>query len=111
VGEAEKAPKPKWPERKPLRQLNPRHYPVAQMLVQGRKVSEVSRQTGYSPTYVSRIQKDPVMQELLAYYARRREEAFAYTLRREMEIVTGLDELRERLARRKDRRGTPMGAS
>jgi hypothetical protein len=90
---------PKWPARKPLRQLTARHYTVAQLLVQGRKVSEISRQTGYSPTYVSRIRKDPVMQELLMCYAQQREEAFACTLRREMEIVAGLDELRERLAR------------
>ena len=90
-----------WPPRKPLLQVKAQHHTVAQLLVQGRKVSEVSRQTGYSPTYVSRIQKDPVMQELLAYYARQRQEAFAYTLRREMEIVSGLDELCKRLARRR----------
>lgn len=104
MAEAEPATRPKWPARKPLRQLKARHYPVAQLLVQGQKVSEISRKTGYSPTYVSRIQKDPVIQELLAYYARQREEAYADTLRREMEIATGLDDLRERLAHRVRRR-------
>ena len=58
MGEARVAPK--WPARKPLRQLTARHYTVAQLVVQGRKVSEISRQTGY----LSRIRKDPVMQEL-----------------------------------------------
>jgi hypothetical protein len=114
MGEARAAPLgPKWPARKPLRQLKARHYTVAQLLVQGRKVSEIRRQTGYSPTYISRIQKDPVIQELLAYYARQRDEAFAYTLRREMEIVAGLDELRERLARRgrKRRRDTAVSGA
>jgi hypothetical protein len=95
---------PKWPVRKPLRELRARHYAVAQMVVQGQKVTEISRQTGYSPTYVSRIQKDPVMQELLAYYVRQREEAYAHTFRRKMEIALGLDELRERLTRRAPRR-------
>jgi hypothetical protein len=101
---------PKWPPRKPLREVKARHHTVAQLLVQGRKVNEISRQTGYSPTYLSRIQKDPVMQELLAYYARQRDEAFARTLRREMEIVSGLDELCERLARRRRRRSAPVSA-
>jgi hypothetical protein len=100
----------KWPVRKPLQRLKARHHAVVQLLVRGRKVIEISRQTGYSPTYVSRIQSDPIIQELLAYYARRRDEAFAYTVRREMEIVSGLDELCERLARRKRRRGAPVSA-
>jgi hypothetical protein len=38
MGEVEAAPRAKWPVRKPLRQLNARHYPVAQLLVQGRKL-------------------------------------------------------------------------
>jgi AraC-like DNA-binding protein len=114
MGGAQAALGAKWPARKPLRQLRARHYIVAQLLVQGKKVIEISRQTGYSPTYVSRIQKDPVIQELLTDYARQRDEAFAYTLRREMEIVTGLDELRERLARRRARkrqRGIPLSGA
>jgi hypothetical protein len=99
---------PKWQARKPLRELRARHHAVAQLVVQGRKVSEISRQTGYSPTYVSRIQKDPVMQELLAHYVRQREEAFSYALGRKLEIALGLDELRDRLGRRAPRRG-PSG--
>jgi hypothetical protein len=104
---------PKWPVRKPLQQLKARHYTVAQLLVQGRKVIEISRRTGYSPTYVSRIQKDPVMQELLAHYARQRNEAFAYSLRRQMEIIMGADELLERWARRgrRRRRGVPVSGA
>jgi uncharacterized protein YerC len=57
----------KWPARTPLQGLKARHHLVAQLLVQGRKVIEVARETGYSPTYLSRMQKDPVMQELLAH--------------------------------------------
>ena len=37
-------------------------------------------------------------------YAQQREEAFACTLRREMEIVAGLDALSERLARQRARK-------
>ena len=94
----------KWPPRKPLLQVNARHHAVAQMIVQGRKLVEISPQTGYSVAYLSRIQKDPVMQELLAFYVRQRNQAFVDGLHREMEIMFGLDELRERLARHRNRR-------
>ncbi len=109
MGEARTSTGPgaKWPLRKPLLQVNARHHAVAQMIVQGRKLIEISRETGYSATYLSRIRKDPVMEELLAHYARQRNQAFDYSVRREMEIMFGLDELRERLARRKRRRGNP----
>jgi len=102
MGEARAVPK--WPPRKPLLRVKAQHHTVAQLLTQGRKVVEISRQTGYSPTYVSRIRKDPVMHELLVCYAQQREGAFAHTLRREMEIVAGLDELRERLAHHRARK-------
>jgi hypothetical protein len=110
MGEAWAAPaRPKWPPRKPLLQVKAQHHTVAQLMVQGCKVIEISRQTGYSPSYVSRIQKDPVMQGLLAYYARQREQAYAYSLRRRMEIIAGVDELLERWSRRgrRRRRGIP----
>jgi hypothetical protein len=83
------------------------------LVVQGQKVTEIARRTGYSPTYVSRIQKDPVIQELLAYYARQRGQAYAYSLRREMEIITGVDELLERWSHRgrKRRRGIPASGA
>jgi hypothetical protein len=86
--------------RKPLLQVKAQHHTIAQLVVQGRRVIEISRRTGYSPAYLSRIQKDPVMQELLAYYARQRDQAYAYGLRRRMEITLGVDELLERWNRR-----------
>jgi DNA-binding NarL/FixJ family response regulator len=105
MSEARAAPRAsKWPARKPLQALKARHHTIARLLVQGRKVIEIARETGYSRTYVSRIQADPVMQELLADFARQRDEAFAYALRREMEIVIGLGGLCERLARQRPRR-------
>ena len=102
MGEARAGPK--WPPRKPLLQVKAQHHTVAQLVVQGRKVIEIARRTGYSPTYLSRIQKDPVIQELLAYYARQRGEAYAYSLRRRMEIIAGVDELLERWSRRRARK-------
>jgi uncharacterized protein YerC len=97
-------PGPKWPPRKPLLQVKAQHHAVAQLMVQGQKVIEISRRTGYSPSYVSRIQKDPVIQELLASYTRQRDQAYAYSLRRQMEILAGVDELLELRARRGHRR-------
>ncbi len=113
MGEARMSAQPgaKWPARKPLLPVNARHHAIAQMIVQGRKLIEISRQTGYSATYLSRIQKDPVMEELLAHYTRQRDQAFDDSLRRQMEIMFGVDELQERLARRgrKRRRSIPAG--
>jgi hypothetical protein len=105
MGEARAAPpEPKWPPRKPLLQVKAQHHTVAQLMVQGRKVIEISRRTGYSPTYLSRIQKDPVIQELLAYYARQRGQAYADGLERMYTEMFRLDELRELCNRRGRRR-------
>lgn len=74
------------------------HHRIAQLLVEGKPPGMVSLITGYSPGHVSRLQQDPVFNELLAYYAGQVEQVHVDTLER-MKVLnlTVMEELSERL--------------
>ncbi len=74
------------------------HHQLARLLASGTPGGEVSLITGYSPAYISSIQRDPMFVELLEYYSHQREQVFVDTLERMKTLgLTTLDELQARL--------------
>jgi len=91
-------PSPLGSQPLPIQQLRASHHQLAQLLAQGRPDQEVSLITGYSPSRISILKKDPTFQELLASYREIREQVFADTLERMRVLgLSTLDELQERL--------------
>lgn len=86
-------------EQKPVLKVSERHHAIARLLACGEKAIVVSAATGYSPSHISGLQKDPMFQELLAHYQSVADKSFRDTLER-MKIVRGeaLGELQRRLA-------------
>lgn len=74
------------------------HHRIAQLLVEGASSAKVSLLTGYSPSYVARLQGDPAFRELLAYYGSQAEVIHVDVLER-MKVagLSALDELTQRL--------------
>lgn len=52
------------------------HHALARLVAEGRKHTEISAITGYSPSYISTIQNDPAFKNLVEYYKGQVEEAF-----------------------------------
>lgn len=82
----------------PIQALRASHHNLAQVLARGTPDSEAALITGYSPTRISILKKDPSFAELMASYKTIREHVFVDTLER-MKILglSTLDELQERL--------------
>ena len=71
------AEKRKYPPQHALLRVNHTHHLAAQLMARGAVSQvEVSRRTGYTPTYISKIKKDPEFQKLLAYYEEKVEEKY-----------------------------------
>lgn len=84
--------------RTPMR-LRHSHHQLARLIAQGVEQAEISLITGYSPAYISNIQNDPTMAELIATYVGQRELAFVDVLERMRSLgLTCLEELQERIA-------------
>lgn len=84
----------------PLQTLRASHHNLAQMLAKGVPDNECALITGYTPTRISILKKDPAFAELMAGYREMRENLFVDTLER-MRILglSTLDELQDRLER------------
>jgi hypothetical protein len=52
------------------------HHTLAMLLASGRRPEEISQITGYSPSYISMVQKDPAMVNLIDYYKSMNAEQF-----------------------------------
>jgi hypothetical protein len=93
------ATKRKYPPQHVLLRVNHTHHLTAQLMASGTVSQvEVSRRTGYTPTYISKIKKDPEFQKLLAYYEGKVEQEYVNGLER-MQVLglAVLDELQARL--------------
>lgn len=82
-----------------LMSIRSAHHGLAQMLAKGDPIEKVSLFTGYSASYISRLQKDPTFRELLSYYATEREQVFIDAMKRLSDLgITAIEELQDRLA-------------
>lgn len=53
-----------------LKRLRDSHHAVARLLAHGQTPEQVSLATGYAPSRISTLQRDPMFRELLAFYAK-----------------------------------------
>ena len=91
--------KKNYPPQHALLRVNHTHHLAAQLMASGAVSQvEVSRRTGFTPTYISKIKKDPEFQKLLAYYEEKVEEKYVNGPER-MQVLglAALDELQARL--------------
>jgi hypothetical protein len=89
--------------RQPIQNITYAHHSLAQLIVQGKPIGEVSLITGYSPSYVHGLQRDPAFKELLDYYGQHREKVFVDALERMKALgLATLDELQRRLVEEPD---------
>lgn len=56
------------PAARPMQRLRNTHHMAARCLAEGRKVLEVSEITGYTPTRIAQLQRDPTFAELVEHY-------------------------------------------
>lgn len=92
-------PQPKAaPQAGLLKRLSARHHRLARVLAEGIPPGDAAVLCGYSLSRVSILQTDKAFQELMAFYAAQRAEAFADTGRKLSEVAsTALDLLQDRL--------------
>jgi hypothetical protein len=93
------AEKRKYPPQHALLRVNHTHHLAAQLMARGAVSQvEVSRRTGYTPTYISKIKKDPEFRKLLVYYEGQVEQKYVDSLERLQVLgLAVLDELQARL--------------
>lgn len=65
-----------------VKNLRYSHHRLAELVAKGMDGGEISLATGYSPAYISNIQRDPAFAELVVYYAQQTKVAFADSLQR-----------------------------
>jgi hypothetical protein len=63
-----RAGKREQPARRPLQKVRHTHHLAARCLAEGKSCVETSFITGYTPTRISDLQRDPTFQELIAHY-------------------------------------------
>lgn len=74
------------------------HHKLAKLLATGESNASASLLTGYSPSYISEIQRDPTFRELLAYYCTQDEVRVADVRERMTAVgLSALDEMQQRL--------------
>lgn len=89
---------PRAAKAKPIEEIRQSHHRLARLLAQGVRPIEVSRITGYSPSRIQMLQRDPSFRELLSFYANAVDEAFTNVLEIAEDLsVTALSEIRQRL--------------
>lgn len=59
-----------------VNKLRHSHHRLAELIAKGTPGTEISLITGYSQSYISTIQRDPAMAELIAYYEAQKESIF-----------------------------------
>src|SRR5690348_7516520 len=72
-----------------LKRIGTIHHRLAQLVVEGQGPEEISALTGYSPSYIGAIQKDPSFQGLVAYYATNAELTYVDVLERMKTLQIG----------------------
>jgi hypothetical protein len=68
------APAQETAAERPLVRLRDSHHTVARLLAHGLQPNQVSAQTGYSPSRLSVLQRDPSFAELVSFYRTSRDE-------------------------------------
>lgn len=81
-----------------IKSIRETHHVIAQLIARGHKDIDVSRATGYSPSRISVLKRDPAMAELIQFYVGQVQDAFKDTVGK-MKLITddALDILGERL--------------
>lgn len=91
-------PTPQGSEVPFLTQIKHTHHLLARLLAAGRSAYDASVITGYSPAWISSLQRDPAFMELLAYYKHQADEVFLNVQERLAALcVTSIEELQERM--------------
>lgn len=83
------APPPVAAQLPVVKSLRASHHRLAELLAKGLPHTEISLVTGYSQSYISNIQRDPAMAELVAYYSLQKASIFVDAM--EKLRVLGLD--------------------
>ena len=52
----------------PLVKIRQSHHRVARLIAEGKRLNEVANLTGFASSYISVLQQDPTMKELIAFY-------------------------------------------
>lgn len=73
----EPRPKPTTPVVKVVKQLRERHHALARLLAAGIPHWEAAAITGYEPSRVSILRRDPAFQNLISFYTEKKDAAFA----------------------------------
>lgn len=81
-----------------LTKLRNSHHMLARLLAEGRKAQECSAITGYSPSRISILQRDPAFKDLVSYYAAQAREVYLNVHERLAALgMSTVEELQERL--------------
>lgn len=79
-------------------QLRHSHHRLAELIAKGLPGTEISLITGYSQSYISNIQRDPAMRELIAYYEAQKESIFIDAMERLRVLgIDGIEALQAKL--------------
>lgn len=82
----------------PILRIKNTHHTAARLIAEGKRNIEVSAITGYSPAWVSTMQRDPSFKELVAYYRENAEAQFIdFHARLAALGLATLEELQDRL--------------
>lgn len=86
-----------------LQQIRHTHHNLARLLAEGRKQAECAAITGFSPSRISILMKDPAFAELVAYYGEMQEEIYRNVHERLSALsVDALEIIQERLEKSSD---------
>lgn len=89
---------PVEPSHRPIQRIRDTHHLAAQLLVQGAETPAIARRTGYAPSYIGVLRRDPAFCELIEYYRGQREEIFTNLNERLAAIsMVAAEELLERI--------------
>jgi hypothetical protein len=83
----------------PIKRLRHSHHTLAKLLADGVRQEECSAITGYSPSYISNMQKDPAFAELISYYVEQKKEVYLDVHQKISTLsLDAVEELQSRLA-------------
>jgi hypothetical protein len=86
------------PASSPIARIKHAHHSLARRIALGESPAVISAATGYSPGYISTIQRDPAFIELLSYYTTQAEQIFVDVAERMRDLgIASIEELQTRL--------------
>jgi hypothetical protein len=86
------------PAGSPIARIKHAHHSLARRIALGESPTVISAATGYSPGYISTIQRDPAFIELLSYYTTQAEQIFVDVAERMRDLgIASIEELQSRL--------------